>query len=112
MFCGSNQMQYSRIFNSVILKIVRRKLVATAPDGKKERVIMRAIVTVTGKDHVGIIGAVCTKLSHFNVNILDISQTVLQGFFTMTMVVDVSEANEEFGTLIQQMADYGARSRP
>ena len=72
---------------------------------------MRAIVTVTGKDHVGIIGAVCTKLSHYNVNILDISQTVLQGFFTMTMVVDVSEANEEFGTLIQQMADYGTERK-
>lgn len=72
---------------------------------------MRAIVTVTGKDNVGIIGGVCTKLSHYNVNILDISQTVLQGLFTMTMVVDVSEANEEFGALIQQMADYGAERR-
>ena len=69
---------------------------------------MRAIVTVTGKDNVGIIGGVCTRLSHYNVNILDISQTVLQGFFTMTMVVDVTEANEEFGALIQQMAAYGA----
>ena len=107
MFCGSNQMQYSRIFNSVILKIVRRKPVATAPDGKKERVIMRAIVTVTGKDHVGIIGAVCTKLSHFNVNILDISQTVLQGFFTMTMVVDVSEAHMVAKTSVSRMGMEG-----
>jgi len=69
---------------------------------------MRAIVTVTGKDTVGIIGGVCTRLSHYNVNILDISQTVLQGFFTMTMVVDVSEANEEFGVLIKEIAEYGA----
>ena len=78
---------------------------------KERKCVMRAIVTVTGKDNVGIIGGVCTKLSHYNVNILDISQTVLQGFFTMTMVVDVSEANEEFGALIQQMADYGAQRK-
>ena len=69
---------------------------------------MRAIVTVTGKDTVGIIGGVCTRLSHYNVNILDISQTVLQGYFTMTMVVDASQANVEFGELVKLMADYGA----
>jgi len=68
---------------------------------------MRAIVTVTGKDTVGIIGGVCTRLSHYNVNILDISQTVLQGYFTMTMVVDASEANVEIGELVQLMSDYG-----
>ena len=69
---------------------------------------MRAIVTVTGKDTVGIIGGVCTRLSHYNINILDISQTVLQGYFTMTMVVDVSQANTPFGELVKLMADYGA----
>ena len=69
---------------------------------------MRAIVTVTGKDTVGIIGGVCTRLSHYNVNILDISQTVLQGYFTMTMVVDVSQANTPFEELVKLMADYGA----
>ena len=69
---------------------------------------MRAIVTVTGKDTVGIIGGVCTRLSHYNINILDISQTVLQGYFTMTMVVDASQANVEFGELVKLMADYGA----
>ncbi len=69
---------------------------------------MRAIVTVTGKDTVGIIGGVCTRLSHYNINILDISQTVLQGYFTMTMVVDASQATVEFGELVKQMSDYGA----
>ena len=68
---------------------------------------MRAIVTVTGKDTVGIIGGVCTRLSHYNINILDISQTVLQGYFTMTMVVDASQANVEFGELVKLMGDYG-----
>lgn len=69
---------------------------------------MRAIVTVTGKDTVGIIGGVCTRLSHYNVNILDISQTVLQGYFTMTMVVDASQANVELGDLVRLMGEYGA----
>ncbi len=69
---------------------------------------MRAIVTVTGKDAVGIIGGVSTRLSHYNVNILDISQTVLQGYFTMTMVVDASQANVAFGELVKRMGEYGA----
>ena len=70
---------------------------------------MRAIVTVTGKDTVGIIGGVCTRLSHYNVNILDISQTVLQGYFTMTMVVDVTDASIGFDEMVREMADYGAQ---
>ena len=70
---------------------------------------MRAIVTVTGKDTVGIIGGVCTRLSHYNINILDISQTVLQGYFTMTMVVDVSDLTTDFDTLVRVMADYGTQ---
>ena len=53
---------------------------------------MRAIVTVVGKDKVGIIAAVCMQLASYNVNVLDISQTVMQGYFTMMMVVDVSDA--------------------
>ena len=51
---------------------------------------MKAIVTVVGKDQVGIIAAVCVKLAEYQVNVLDISQTVMQGYFTMMMVVDVS----------------------
>ena len=51
---------------------------------------MKAVVTVVGKDRVGIIAAVCTKLSEYQVNVLDISQTVMQGYFTMMMVVDVA----------------------
>ena len=44
---------------------------------------MKAIVTVVGKDRVGIIAAVCVKLAEFNVNVLDINQTIMQGYFTM-----------------------------
>ena len=51
---------------------------------------MKAIVTVIGKDRVGIIAETCVALAAYNVNILDISQTVMQGYFTMMMAVDVS----------------------
>ena len=51
---------------------------------------MKAIVTVVGQDRVGIIAAVCSKLAEFNVNVLDISQTVMQGYFTMMMATEVS----------------------
>ena len=53
---------------------------------------MKAVVTVVGKDRVGIIAKVCAHLASYNVNVLDISQTVMQGYFTMMMVVDVSES--------------------
>lgn len=52
---------------------------------------MRAIVTVLGRDRVGIIAAVCTHLAENNVNILDISQTILHGSFTMVMAVELPE---------------------
>ena len=64
---------------------------------------MKAIVTVVGKDQVGIIATVCIKLAEYNVNVLDISQTVMQGYFTMMMVVDVSECTlplSEFATVM------------
>ena len=51
---------------------------------------MKAIVTVTGKDTVGIIAGVCTELASLSVNILDINQTVMEGLFVMNMLVDLS----------------------
>ena len=68
---------------------------------------MKAIVTVVGKDQVGIIAAVCIKLAEYNVNVLDISQTVMQGYFTMMMVVDVSEAKLPLAELVVIMEDMG-----
>ena len=53
---------------------------------------MRAIVTVVGKDRVGIMSAVCSLLAEHNVNILDISQTILQEYFPMVMLVDAAGA--------------------
>ena len=55
---------------------------------------MRAIVTVVGKDQVGIIAGVCNTLANEKINVLDISQTIMQGFFTMMMVVDLSFGEE------------------
>ena len=57
---------------------------------------MKAIITVIGKDKSGIIAAVCTLLAERKINILDISQTVMEGFFTMTMLVDLTESTEDF----------------
>ena len=68
---------------------------------------MKAIVTVIGKDKVGITASVCALLAKHNINILDISQTVLQEYFTMTMVVDAEQANVEFGELVTLMKEYG-----
>ena len=56
----------------------------------------KALVSVTGSDATGIIAAVAAKLSELNINILDISQTILGGYFTMLMVVDITGANKDF----------------
>ena len=56
---------------------------------------MRAIVTVIGQDRTGIVAGVSTRLTELDVNIIDISQTILDGFFTMNMVVEI-EATERF----------------
>lgn len=68
---------------------------------------MRAIVTVIGKDQVGIIAAVCALLSEKNVNVLDISQTVLQEYFTMIMLVDTEQATVPFARLKEDLAEAG-----
>ena len=68
---------------------------------------MNAIVTVIGKDRVGIIAAVCIKLAGLNINVLDISQTIMQGYFTMIMAVDVSQATASFAEIRDALADLG-----
>ena len=68
---------------------------------------MKAIVTVVGKDRVGIIAGVCTQLAAFNVNVLDISQTVMQGYFTMMMAVDVSAASLPLAELARLLEEKG-----
>ena len=68
---------------------------------------MKAVVTVVGKDRVGIIANICVELANYNVNVLDISQTVMQGYLTMMMVVDVTEANLPLALICQQMDAKG-----
>ena len=68
---------------------------------------MKAIVTVVGKDAVGIIAGVCTDLAAFQVNVLDISQTVMQGYFTMMMVVEVSGSTLPVAELAQKLEEKG-----
>ena len=68
---------------------------------------MKAIVTVVGKDRVGIIAGVCIKLAEYNINVLDISQTVMQGYFTMMMAVDTSASNVPLAELSRNMEEAG-----
>jgi len=68
---------------------------------------MRAIVTVIGKDQVGIIAYVCSILAENGVNILDISQTILQEYLTMVMLVDSSGCRKPFGELSKSLKDRG-----
>ncbi len=68
---------------------------------------MKAIVTVVGKDRIGIIANVCTLLANYQVNILDISQTVMQGYFTMMMAVDTAQSEIPFAELAKKLDAKG-----
>ena len=67
----------------------------------------KAIITVVGQDTVGIIARVCTYLSDHKVNVLDISQTIIDGFFNMMMIVDYSAADESFGAMAVELESLG-----
>jgi len=68
---------------------------------------MRAVITVIGYDRVGLIAGISTVLAHANVNILDISQTTMQGLFTMMMLVDLGGLNMDFSDLKDQLSEKG-----
>ena len=67
----------------------------------------RTIITVVGKDTKGIIAKVCTYLADNNVNILDISQTIVQEYFNMMMIVDMGKMNTSFETVADELAELG-----
>ena len=69
----------------------------------------KSIITVVGKDQVGIIARVTTYLYESNVNIEDISQSIVGGYFNMMMIVDTSDSSKEFLTLSQELEDLGKR---
>ncbi len=68
----------------------------------------KVIITVVGKDTVGIIAKVCTYLSDSSVNVLDISQTIVSGYFNMMMIVDMSGATKSFAEISDQLDELGA----
>lgn len=68
---------------------------------------MRAIITVVGKDTVGIIAKVCTYLADNHINILDISQTIVQDFFNMMMIVDLTKCDQPFDDVANALAEVG-----
>ena len=70
---------------------------------------MRAIVTVIGQDRVGIIAGVSNALAQKQVNIMDISQTIMQEYFTMIMLVDLDRMNGAFAELVQGLNEEGER---
>lgn len=68
---------------------------------------MKGIITVVGRDRVGIIAAVCTYLSQGEINILDISQTIVQGYFNMLMIVEFGQGAQSFEATAQGLRELG-----
>lgn len=67
----------------------------------------RTIITVVGKDTVGIIAKVCTYLAENRINILDISQTIVQEYFNMMMIVDMGKMTKSFEEVADELANVG-----
>ena len=67
----------------------------------------KTIITVVGEDTVGIIAKVCTYLAENKINILNISQTIVDGYFNMMMVVDISEIEKDFKVICDEMEQMG-----
>ncbi len=69
----------------------------------------KTIITVVGKDTVGIIAKVCTYLAENEINILDISQTIVQDYFNMMMIVDTNKMSKQFGDMADELAALGEK---
>ena len=67
----------------------------------------KVIITVVGKDTVGIIAKVCTYLSEGSVNVLDISQTIVSGYFNMMMIVDMAKMKKSFEDIADELKKIG-----
>ena len=67
----------------------------------------KVIITVVGKDTVGIIARVCTYLADTEVNILDITQTILQGYFNMMMIADIEKSEKPFEAVSSELTELG-----
>ena len=67
----------------------------------------KTVITVVGKDCVGIIAKVCTYLAENQINILDISQTIVQGYFNMMMIVDANQSDKDIVAIVQDLEEIG-----
>jgi len=67
----------------------------------------KTIITVVGKDTIGIIAKVCNYLADNNMNILDISQTIVQEYFNMMMIVDMNNSDKPFGDICNELEELG-----
>ncbi len=67
----------------------------------------KTVITVVGKDKVGIIAKVCNYLANNQINILDISQTIVQDFFNMMMIVNAEDSNKSFETISSELEQIG-----
>ncbi len=67
----------------------------------------KTIITVVGKDTVGIIAKVCTYLANNKINILDISQTIVSGYFNMMMIVDMNQSEKPFNDCAKELEQIG-----
>ena len=98
------KFQQSFSGNEVQADIIKRKGVI---DAGTEEYMKRTIITVVGKDTIGIIAKVCTYLAENGINILDISQTIVQDYFNMMMIVDTSTMAKPFGDMVDEMTALG-----
>lgn len=67
----------------------------------------KGIITVVGEDQVGIIAKVCTYLAENKLNILDISQTIIQGYFNMMMIIELQNSSMDFGLICDELENLG-----
>jgi ACT domain-containing protein len=74
---------------------------------RRKSTMKKAVVTVLGLDKVGITAKVCTVLADTNINILDISQTIVGGYFNMVMIVDITEAKDAFAEAAEKLQAVG-----
>lgn len=102
-----------KIVEYILIVLILTDIIAATPCfppynhiSKKEKQ-MRAIITVVGKDQVGIIAKISTILADSKINILDINQTILQNYFTMMMLVDLSGINTEIAELRNTLDNLG-----
>ena len=83
------------------------KIVSVQRARNEETTMQKTIVTVVGKDTVGIIAKICTYFSNNQINILDISQTIIDGFFNMMMIVDTSKSAKTSEELVRELKQIG-----